>query len=44
MAGKVAYIKVFTLLKLLSGLAGNYHAPGTRDHYAYTLPLFGIKK
>jgi hypothetical protein len=36
MAGEVVNIKVFSQLKLLSGLTGNYHAI---CHYSYNLPL-----
>ena len=36
MAGDVANFKVCSLLKLRSGLTGNYHAI---CHYSYNLPL-----
>ncbi len=36
MAGEVLNIKVFSPLKLRSGLIGNYHAI---CHYSYNLPL-----
>ena len=36
MAGKVLNIKVYSPLKLRSGLTGNYHAI---CHYSYNLPL-----
>jgi len=36
MAGDVANIKVFSPLKLRSGLTGKYHAI---CHYSYNLPL-----
>ncbi len=41
MAGKVLNIKVYNLLKLHSGLIGNYHAI---CHYSYNLPLCGIQR
>ncbi|RLD58183.1 MAG: hypothetical protein DRJ01_12905 [Bacteroidetes bacterium] len=36
MAGKVLNMKVYSPLKLRSGLTGNYHAI---CHYSYNLPL-----
>ena len=41
MAGKVLNIKVYYLLKLHSGLIGNYHAI---CHYSYNLPLVAMVK
>jgi hypothetical protein len=41
MAGDVVNIKVYSPLKLRSGLTGNYHAPDSYRvcHYSYNLPL-----
>lgn len=41
MAGNVLNIRVCSLLKLLSGLTGNYHA---FCHYSYNLPVEAIIK
>jgi len=41
MADKVLNIKVYSPLKLRSGLTGNYHAI---CYYSYNLPLYRIKK
>jgi hypothetical protein len=41
MAGKVLNNKVYSLLKLRSGLTGKYHAI---CHYSYNLPLQPIYK
>jgi hypothetical protein len=39
MAGNVINIKVYSPLKLRSGLTGNYHAP---CHYSYNLLMWVI--
>lgn len=41
MAGNVANIKVYSPLKLRSGLTGKCHAI---CHYSYNLPLCGIRR